>query len=292
MWFGCSLHYFGNDLPDTSEILKEDKRKLYHLKDPEPLHGNSSPRAMDFFDYMQAKCPKMEFDGLPVKAPDTIPGEGTDGPFDVAYKLRGAAEVCLDMYEDPRYFHDLMTFVTENIIRRMKAVREWRWKQFPDSPDTGRFKVANWGFADDAIALISTADYAEYVYPYHCRLVEEFSDGGPISIHLCGNATHHFKFLKEKLNVQSFDTGFPVDHGALRKELGPDVQIAGGPTIMLLKEGSPETIRQEVRRICESGVMAGGRFILIAANNLAPCTPLENIAAMYDAAKEFGRYQS
>lgn len=290
MWFGCPLHYFGNDLPDTTEILKEDKRKLYQLKEPDPLRGNLLARAMEFFEYMHEKCPQMEFEGLPVKPPVTIPGEGTDGPFDVAYKLRGAAEVCIDLHEDPAYYHDLIKFVTENVIRRMKAIREWRWKRLPDSADRGRFKVANWGFADDAIAMLSTADYEEFVFPYHRRFVEEFNDGGPISIHLCGNATRHFKFLKENLNVQSFDTGFPVEHGKLRKELGPDVQILGGPTIMLLKDGKPEEIRKEVRRICESGVKEGGRFVLREANNLAPCTPVENIEAMYAAGKEFGGF--
>ena len=34
----------------------------------------------------------------------------------------------------------------------------------------------------------------------------------------------------------------------------------------------------------------GRRFILREANNMAPCTPVENIEAMYDAAKEFGKY--
>ena len=83
---------------------------------------------------------------------------------------------------------------------------------------------------------------------YHKRLVEEFSNGGPIGIHLCGDATHHFKFLKEHLRVNSFDTVFPVDHGELRQELGPDVQMTGGPTVMLLKEGTPSEIRAEVKR--------------------------------------------
>ena len=151
--------------------------------------------------------------------------------------------------------------------------------------------MPQWGFADDAIALISTSDYEKHVFPYHKRLVEEFSDGSPISIHLCGNATRHFKFLRDNLNVQSFDTGFPVDHGKLRQELGPDVQIQGGPTIMLLREGSPDEVRNEIRRICGSGVMTGGRFILQEANNLAPCTPVENVEAMYAAGKEFARYE-
>ncbi|MCG2661822.1 MAG: hypothetical protein L6437_16445 [Kiritimatiellae bacterium] len=120
--------------------------------------------------------------------------------------------------------------------------------------------------------------------------MEEFSDGSPVSIHLCGDATRHFKFLRDRLNVQAFDTGFPVDFAWLRQELGPDVQVNGGPTIMLLKDGKPEQIRKEVKRICASGIMEGGRFVLREANNMAPCTPIENVEAMYAAGKEFGRY--
>ena len=289
-WFGCPLRYFGNGVPDTIPILQRDKNKLYAMESPDPLRGNLLSRAMEFFEYMEDKCPKMEFEGLPVNPPASIPGGGTDGPFSVAYKLRGATEVCIDIYEDPEYFYNLMNFVTENIIRRIKAIRRWCWSRIPDSPDKDRFKLPNYHFADDAIALISTEQYQKFVLPYHKRLVEEFSDGGPISIHLCGDATHHFKFLKENLKVYSFDTGFPVDFSKVRQELGPDVQIGGGPTVMLLKDGSPETIREEVKRICTSGIMEGGRFILIAANNLAPCTPIENIEALYEAGKEFGRY--
>lgn len=292
MWFGCPLRFSGNNVPDTVEILKENKHKLYDMEPPDPLQGrNEFRRVWEFFDYMQEKCPRMEFEGLPVKPPVTVPGEGTDGPFDAAYKLRGAAETCLDMYEDPKYFHDLMSFVTENLVRRMKAIRQFRWSRKPDSPDKGIFKQPNYGFADDAIALISNQAYQEFVLPYHKRLVEEFSDDGPIGVHLCGDATRHFRFLKENLKVYSFDTGFPVDFGKLRQELGPEVEIKGGPTIMLLKDGTPDAVRQEVKRICQSGIMEGGRFVLREANNLAPCTPLANLEAMYSAGQEFGRYK-
>ncbi len=121
--------------------------------------------------------------------------------------------------------------------------------------------------------------------------MKEFSDGSPISIHLCGNATHHFKFLKDNLNVYSFDTGFPVDFEKIRRKLGPDVQISGGPTIMLVKDGPLEAIAEEVKRICQSGIMEGGRFVLIAANNLAPGTPIENIETLYEAGKTYGVYK-
>lgn len=289
-WFGCPLRTFGDGVPDTIPILQENKYRLYDLEPPDPLRGNLLGRAMEFFEYMQEKCPHMEFEGLPVRPPATLPGEGTDGPFTAACKLRGTTEVCLDLYEDPDYFHDLMTFITENLIRRMKAIRQWRWARQPHSPDAGQFRRPGWGFPDDAIALLSTNVYREFVYPYHKRLAEEFSDGGPIRMHLCGDATHLFPFLKEHLHVRSFDTGFPVDHGKLRRALGPEVEIHGGPTVMLLKDGTSGQVQDEVKRICQSGVMEGGRFILIAANNLAPCTPIENVRAMYEAAKVYGVY--
>ncbi|MPN50899.1 hypothetical protein SDC9_198539 [bioreactor metagenome] len=189
------------------------------------------------------------------------------------------------MYENPKYFHHLMDFITRNLIARIKAHREWSWEQQGIAPKDhhGEFY-----YADDSIAMLSPSEFQQFVAPYMKRLYDEFSDGRGINIHLCGNATHHFPYLKEEFHAKSFDTGFPVDHGRLRRELGPEVQISGGPTIMLVKEGPPEEIDAEVRRICESGVMDGGKFILIAANNLAPCTPVEHIEALYEAGKKYG----
>jgi len=289
-WMGCPLRYSGNGVPDTVEILKDNKMRLYELKPPDPLRGNLLGRAMEFFEYMHEQCPKMDFEGAAVLPPATIPGEGTDGPFDLAYKLRGATEVCLDMLADPGYFHDLMGFVTDNIIRRMKAIREWRWSRTPDAEDVGCYHRDRWYFADDAIAMLSLDQYREFVFPYHKRLADEFCCG-TVAMHLCGDAARHFPLLKEELNATSFDTGFPVDFTELRRDLGPEVEILGGPTVMLLKDGTPASIAEEVKRICASGIMQGGRFILRDANNVAPCTPVENIAAMYEAAKRYGVYR-
>jgi uroporphyrinogen-III decarboxylase len=44
------------------------------------------------------------------------------------------------------------------------------------------------------------------------------------------------------------------------------------------------------RRILESGVRRGGKFILKEANDLCPSVPLANMHAMYRACKEHGRY--
>jgi len=58
----------------------------------------------------------------------------------------------------------------------------------------------------------------------------------------------------------------------------------------LLLNGTPEEVDAECKKILESGITEGGRFVLIEANNLSPCTPVENVAAMYQAAKKYGVY--
>ena len=91
--------------------------------------------------------------------------------------------------------------------------------------------------------------------------------------------------------MQVFDTGFPVDFGGLRGELGPLVRLQGGPHIELVRSGLPSAIRAEVQRVLETGVSAGRRFVLREGNNLAPGTPLENTEALYAAGREFGKFQ-
>jgi len=289
-WFGCPLVFRDDAVPDTEEILKEDKGRLFDLSCPDPLRDGLMGRAVEFYEYMHDRCRDLEFDGLPVLPPTTIPGECCDGPLQAAYKLRGAAGLCMDMMEDPAYFHELMEFVTNALVHRMKAVWHWRAQRQPECVEEDGVKRPDFGLADDAIVLLSLEQYEEFVFPYHRRMVNIFSDGGPISMHLCGDAGRFFPFLRDNLDVDSFDTGFPIDLGAVRRELGPDVEIRGGPDVMTLRDGPEEIVRERVRAACESGVMEGGRFIMIAANNLAPCTPVEHVAAMYDAAETYGRY--
>ena len=289
-WFGAPLVLQGNHVPDTREILKEDKNKLYEMSCPDLASGLIG-RGLEFREYMIDRCRDLEFEGRPVLPPQAIQGEGTDGPLDAAYKLRGAANVCMDMLTDPTYYHDLMTFLTDCAIVRMKALRERRWALYPDSADAGVFRQRDWGFADEAIVMLSVEQYREFVLPYHLRIRDEFWSGeGKAFIHLCGDASRFFPLIARELRVQSFDTGFPIDFGQVRRELGPDIEISGGPTIMLLHEGPPAAIRAEVERICGTGIMEGGKFTIREANNLAPLTPLEHIGAFYAAAKEFGRY--
>jgi len=281
-WFGCPVRYHDGQVPDTEPILTDDrKRMLFDHGIPDPFKDGSMARNMRFYEHMQEKVKTHRFMGLPVAGVSPT-GLGTDGPFTAAANLRGATEICLDIYEDPEYVRQLLDYITEATIVRIKAWRE----MLGHDP-----KPMCWGIADDSIQLLSCDMYREFVLLCHKRLFDELAGPGPHSIHLCGDATRHFKTIRDELNVTAFDTGFPVDFGRLRQELGPDVQINGGPTVQFLARATPEEVREEVRRILSTGIMEGGKFVLREANNLSPGIVEENISAMYHAAREFGRYR-
>ncbi|MCM8832405.1 MAG: uroporphyrinogen decarboxylase family protein [Candidatus Omnitrophica bacterium] len=279
MYFGCPIVYPENDMPFLLPILKEDKKRLYKINLPDVFENPFYKIALEHYYYLEEKREKSEFENIPVGK--TTIFSGTDGPLTVACNLRGANQLMIDFYEDPQYVYDLLSFITEETIRRIKKVYQFLGIVYPQQ---------SWGFADDSIELISTEMYKKFVMPYHIKLLNEFSKGGPNSIHICGKVQRHLKTLKQELNIKTFDLGYPVDLGKARQELGEDVLLIGNISPILLKNGPCEKIREEVKKLCNSGVMKGKKFILHDGNNCAPQTPVLHFETMYEAGKEFGKY--
>jgi len=280
-WFGCPVYYIEGNVPDTRPILDDNhKNMLFDKGIPDPFSGIMA-KAKEYYEYFQTKAEVYSYKGVKARV-EGVSGLGTDGPMTVACNLRGAAEFCMDLVLDPEYAHKLLSYITEATIQRIQAWRKYMGlDMYPDL----------WGFADDSISLLSCEMYKEFILPYHKRLCEALSAPHAVrSIHLCGDASRHFSLIKRELNVYEFDTGFPIDLAEVIRELGPKVRVNGGPHVEFLRTASPEEVRQEVRRIMESGVKSNKRFVLREANNLAPYTPVVNIAAMYEACKEYGKY--
>jgi hypothetical protein len=280
-FFGAELEYRPGQTPDTRPILAgDDKNRLFDRGLPDPLTGGVFAKGHRFYRAMAERVHAgFTYWGRPVELePSGLLGH--DGPLTVATNLRGT-ELYADFYADPDYVRQLLDFIAEGTIARIRAQR--RFFGLPEVADT-------WSYADDDVQLLSTDMVREFVVPVHRKLKAALTTAGRIAIHLCGDATRHFKLLRDVLDVYSFDTGFPVDFTWLRQELGPEVEILGGPRVTLLHDGTPEQVAAEVRRILGSGIMQGGRFILREANDLAPGTPLANLAAMYQTARTYGRY--
>ena len=277
---GAPLDYLPQQVPDTKPWLNDDnKHDVFKIDIEHPLDMPFIKNGLAFWHEMEKICKGLTFEGRPVRLLPWGAMACADGLVTVAMNLRGSYFM-EDLIDDVQYADKLVRFILEAAIRRREAVSAY-WGD--------RIKSIN-SFADDSIAMISTQMYRQHVL----RLHRQWYDTGPAGqrkIHLCGDATHHFPLIREELGVTSFDTGFPVDHGALRQTLGDDVEILGGPPVALLLDGTPEEVYENAKRILTSGVKRGGRFVLREANNLPPKVPEENLAAMYQASLDFGQYK-
>ena len=291
-FFGAKVEYRQGQMPDTSPILAGDRKNLlFDHGLPDPLTGGVFAHAHHLNDVMAHRIRAgLTYKGKPVKLAPF--GTGHDGPLTVATSLRGQ-ELYLDFYNDPDYVHQLLDFIVEGTVARIKA--HLRFFGLPEissawgSADLARTDRIE--FADDAVQMISTDMLREFVLPAHQKLKQQLTTAKQIGIHLCGNASRHFKLLRDELGTYSFDTGFPIDFAWVRRELGPQVQILGGPRAPLMYGGTPDEVTGEASRILKSGIMEGGRFVLREGNALAPGTPMSNLAALYHAAREFGVYR-
>ncbi|NLG51961.1 MAG: hypothetical protein GX552_17785 [Chloroflexi bacterium] len=277
-FFGAPIIYREGQVPDTLPILDDDhKESIFEQDISDPTKQGFFKESLDLCLRMKELAQGIEFEGRPVRVANYAP-TGTDGCLTVGICLRGE-RLLSDLLVDPDYANRLMGFITQAAINRVYAFRRY-WGD----------ESLGVGLADDSVQLISTRTYREMILPHHRRFYDTFLPDKPRGIHLCGDATRHFVTLRDELNVQSFDTGFPVDFGKLRRELGPDVEIMGGPPVADLLHGTPESVYEKSKQILLSGIKEGGRFILREGNNLPPCTPVENLEAMYRACLDYGTY--
>jgi uroporphyrinogen-III decarboxylase len=181
-FFGSGLVFRDGQMPDTAPILAGDRKNLLFDRGlPDPLTGGIFSWAHQMYEKMVDKIEKgYTYLGKPVR---TLPfGLGTDGPLTTATSLRGA-ELYLDFYNDPDYVHQLLNLITDGTIERIQAHRQFF--ELPLISET-------WGYADDAVQMLSTAMVQEFVLPYHEILKRSLTSADQISLHLCGDATRHF----------------------------------------------------------------------------------------------------
>jgi uroporphyrinogen decarboxylase len=81
-----------------------------------------------------------------------------------------------------------------------------------------------------------------------------------------------------------------VDLESAKRRVGDRTCLKGHfDQVNLICFGKPDQVYQAVRQVLEVG-KPGGRFILGTADSIRRESPLENIKAYFDAAREFGKY--
>jgi uroporphyrinogen decarboxylase len=82
-----------------------------------------------------------------------------------------------------------------------------------------------------------------------------------------------------------------MDTLELKREFGKDLVFWGGgvDTQYVLPRGTPQQVKDEVRRRIED-LMPGGGFVFGSVHNTQADVPAENFMAMWEALQEYGVY--
>ncbi len=141
--------------------------------------------------------------------------------------------------------------------------------------------------------LMSPDTYRTIFKPRHAALnayVHEHSDLKTL-LHSCGS----IHALMPDLIEAGVDIINPVQISArnmeperLKRDFGADITFWGGgaDTRKALPKGTPDEVKDHVRRNIEAFAPGGG-FVFVPAHNMLPDIPPENIVAMFEAVDEY-----
>ncbi|HEY61834.1 MAG TPA: MtaA/CmuA family methyltransferase [Anaerolineae bacterium] len=194
----------------------------------------------------------------------------TDEPFTIAAKLFGFNNFLMWIITNPEWVHQIMAKLTPLAIKYATAEVE-----------AGADAIILGG-ATCSRDLISSETYRDFIMPYHKQLCPAIP--APTILHICGKSTGHLPYI-----VQTGTTCYNFDEGVDIKEavkiLKGKVLISGYvPAVSVMLQGTPEEVYRSSIECLDNGVE-----LLTPGCALPAHTPLENIAAMTQAAKDWGR---
>jgi uroporphyrinogen decarboxylase len=212
------------------------------------------------------------------------------GMFESGFWLRGYKQFFLDLGRDP---HMVTAILDMTLSFRLSY---WA-RALEELGDVVDVIVEYDDLGSTTSTLISPAMYRKYLKPRHKQLFDfiKSHSHAAVFLHSCG-AIHPLinDFIEagvDILNPIQVSASNMGDGARLKQEFGKDIAFWGGGinTQKTLPRGSPQEVREEVRRrICDFA--PGGGYVFAAVHNIQPDVPPENIVAMLEAWKEYGRY--
>ncbi len=265
---GTKMNFFEEDAPQIAESFIKQHSDLSKVKVPDFNKDGRLPV------YMEATEVAVKEVGSEVCV-STVFG----GPFTTAAALYPVELLTRELIKNPKWVHELLEVCTLAGIKFIDEILARKALPIIVEPI-------------GSASLVSPKHFREFVTPYLKRLsdhVHKVGGGMPAVLHICGKTTPNWKpMLESEFDIWSLDA---VDLGEAKKAAGHRVALVGNVVPANLLKNSPEEIDAEARGICEKmGDKAG--FILGSGCEVPINTPPENVDALINAARKYGRYDN
>lgn len=264
------------------------KHPLAEVEDVSELAGRKWPDPLD----------PGRYEGMAEKADDLmnkkqvayILGRNAPGIFEIAMWSRGHENFYCDLIANQP--------LAEYLLDTVMEIKMKYWEKALSLVGDNVMMISE---ADDIASqnapLISPELYRKLIKPRHQKLfgfIKKKAPRAKIFYHSCGAIMDMIPDLIEEgveiLNpVQVSAAG--MDTRELKRRFGKDVTFYGGgvDTQRVLPFGTPGEVRDEVKRRIDD-LAPGGGFIFNTVHNIQADVPPENIMAMWETLREYGKY--
>ena len=210
------------------------------------------------------------------------------GPFQTACDLRDAESFLMDMALNPEFAQALLDKVTTAIEGLLRLAMQAGGKYFD------MVELPGDDYAGNINTIISPAMFRKFIKPCIERLVMVIKEHNPntkVMFHSDGAIT---KLLPDLISV-GVDVIHPLEPlpatniPEIKAKFGNQVSFLGGIDISHAMPGTREDVIAEAKRRI-SQLASGGGYILAPSNHLQADVPAENVVALFETAREFGKY--
>jgi uroporphyrinogen decarboxylase len=204
-------------------------------------------------------------------------GTGSRGPATVMTSVLRPETVFYWLYDHAdlmRRFRDLLAV---KMVELNTILREF----------SGNTRLG-WSILDDNSALFSPAMYREYCFPLLERVMEALAPGDAPRYQHSDSAMGHLLDQQYELGIRAVNYGPEVDVALIREKM-PDAYIQGQMPPLLLRNGSPDEIRQRVISDFRKAGATGGLQVT-TAGSLAAGTGVGRMRWFMKVVQEECRY--
>jgi uroporphyrinogen decarboxylase len=205
-----------------------------------------------------------------------------------AVDLLGMERLMTAMIDDPPF----VDAVLERVLDYYAAVSRRIFEAAADALDI--FFVGN-DFGTQTGPIVGEAMFRRFFLPHLARLADlGHAFGLKVMLHCCGGFAPLIPAMIE-VGLDALQSLQPDARGMeparLKREFGRGIVLNGCiDTHHLLINGTPDLVRRRVREILETMKPGGGYIASPSHDYLLPETSVENVLAMYETVREFGRY--
>jgi hypothetical protein len=200
-------------------------------------------------------------------------------PFDVfADNLRGTHGIVMDMYRQPDKIHQAMEFVLPQLLSGAVAMA-----------DSAGCPVIMMPLHKGDDTFMSDKQFETFYWPTFRRLLLGMVEEGLVPMPVAeGSYNRRLDYISDMPKTACIWMFDQTDMANAKKTVGKVACIAGNIPVSIAYTGTAQDMKAYCRKLIETCAPGGG-YILTGGTTFDMARP-ENIRAMMDAVKEYGKY--